>query len=363
MSYVWYACYGSNINYDRFMRYINMCDDKTPPRESKPYTFPYELYFAEYSSIWKGAPCFLNVEKEGFTLGRRYLVTEEQFRTIQSKEGPNYTRKIILDPIDGIPVYSFTNENILSRKVPSLEYFNTIIKGLVDTYPSKDIEELKEYLLSRVYNEEELKVLKALKESEHKLNNCEISDRSGLSLDKIKDTVALLLNNESIKQDTINARTYNKRDDLASFYTETKNQGIIRDFVYEMVSIYNEVTEYHQNATINELESLCIVEGRPIGIFSTKYERSKKNRDKAIEIHGLTCMVCGFNFKDFYGDHGRDYIEVHHVKPLSTLDEEVVINPQTDLVCVCSNCHRMLHRNRDRVLTIEELKEIVNRDR
>ena len=46
----------------------------------------------------------MNVEKEGFTLGRRYLVTEEQFRTIQSKEGPKYTRKIILDPIDGIPV-------------------------------------------------------------------------------------------------------------------------------------------------------------------------------------------------------------------------------------------------------------------
>ncbi|MEA4827314.1 MAG: hypothetical protein VB130_11895, partial [Clostridium sp.] len=31
------------------------------------------------------------------------------------------------------------------------------------------------------------------------------------------------------------------------------------------------------------------------------YERSIKNRARAIEIHGCTCIVCGFNFNKVYG--------------------------------------------------------------
>lgn len=41
------------------------------------------------------------------------------------------------------------------------------------------------------------------------------------------------------------------------------------------------------------------------------------------------------------------------------IKEEVEINPETDLVPVCANCHRMIHRRKDDVLTIEELKSIV----
>lgn len=70
-------------------------------------------------------------------------------------------------------------------------------------------------------------------------------------------------------------------------------------------------------------------------------------------------MVCGFNFEAVYGDIGRDYIEVHHVKPLSSLDEEVEIDPQNDLVCLCSNCHRMIHRRCDSILSVSELKALV----
>ncbi|MDM5187565.1 HNH endonuclease [Bacillus sp. DX4.1] len=53
-------------------------------------------------------------------------------------------------------------------------------------------------------------------------------------------------------------------------------------------------------------------------------------------------------------------MEVHHLKPLSTIGEEVAINPKEDLVPVCSNCHRMIHRRKDNVLTVEELRTIVN---
>ncbi len=55
--YVWYACYGSNINYKRFMHYIdgditgkysatNGCIDKSEPTEERPYIFDCPIYFA-----------------------------------------------------------------------------------------------------------------------------------------------------------------------------------------------------------------------------------------------------------------------------------------------------------------------------
>ena len=111
-----------------------------------------------------------------------------------------------------------------------------------------------------------------------------------------------------------------------------------------------------------QCDSLVIdkhLEGRAVKYYTTKYERSRANRDAAIQIHGLTCMVCGFNFEAVYGDIGRDYIEVHHVKPLYSLDEEVEIDPQNDLVCLCSNCHRMIHRRCDSILSVSELKKLI----
>ncbi|WP_120239969.1 HNH endonuclease [Marinifilum flexuosum] len=82
----------------------------------------------------------------------------------------------------------------------------------------------------------------------------------------------------------------------------------------------------------------------------------------AIEIHGVRCMVpnCSFDFEEHYGLHGKDYIEVHHIKPLSSIKEETKVNPKTDMVVVCSNCHRMIHRKKNEVLSIEKLNELLS---
>ena len=100
-------------------------------------------------------------------------------------------------------------------------------------------------------------------------------------------------------------------------------------------------------------------EGKKKVYYTTKYERSTKNREAAIRIHGTKCMICGFDFEEKYGELGKGYIEVHHIRPLSEIDEEVVVNPETDLICVCSNCHRMLHRFRSYIVSVEELIQIV----
>lgn len=93
--------------------------------------------------------------------------------------------------------------------------------------------------------------------------------------------------------------------------------------------------------------------------LSNFYERNPKLRLAAIKVHGLVCKVCGFNFNDFYGGHGMGYIEVHHLRPVSTLEKSTKICPEKDMTVVCSNCHRMLHRNRDTILTPERLKELL----
>ncbi|MCU6734926.1 HNH endonuclease [Diplocloster agilis] len=108
-------------------------------------------------------------------------------------------------------------------------------------------------------------------------------------------------------------------------------------------------------------DSTSYVEGKKKAYYTTKYERDKRCRNAAIHIHGCKCSVCGFDFKAVYGALGENYIEVHHKNPLYNQDEEVEINPETDLAPVCSNCHRMLHRRKDRIITIEELQKIINK--
>ncbi len=108
------------------------------------------------------------------------------------------------------------------------------------------------------------------------------------------------------------------------------------------------------HGTVDE-ETVPDSEGRMrIGLHAS-YERSPKNRERAIEIHGTVCEVCEFDFDEVYGHEYADgYIQIHHLKPLSK--HEGKVDPETDLVPLCANCHAMAHRKRDTLTSIEELK-------
>ncbi len=91
------------------------------------------------------------------------------------------------------------------------------------------------------------------------------------------------------------------------------------------------------------------------------YERSRKNRRKAIELHGTSCKACGFNFDDFYeAQVSRSYIEIHHAQSITT-QEGKVIDPTIDLIPLCSNCHSMAHRKRGVIMNLEELRAIIRK--
>ena len=102
------------------------------------------------------------------------------------------------------------------------------------------------------------------------------------------------------------------------------------------------------------------VEGTPVWRTHRVYERDRRNRARAIAYRGNTCQGCGFSFdKAYTSEHARGYIEVHHVYPLSEGPMEV--NPYEDLIPLCANCHRMVHRQSDDWLSLEELQQLMEK--
>lgn len=98
-------------------------------------------------------------------------------------------------------------------------------------------------------------------------------------------------------------------------------------------------------------------------VYLNRYERDLKARAACINKFGHTCSVCGFNFQSVYGNIGKDFIHVHHIKPIAKRGgRKHAVNPKTDLQPVCPNCHAMLHTS-DPPITIEKLISILKRNK
>lgn len=100
-------------------------------------------------------------------------------------------------------------------------------------------------------------------------------------------------------------------------------------------------------------------EGSVKQITVNAYERDSEARKKCLNFYGLNCIVCGFNFEKKYGEAGKGFIHVHHLKPLSEIGEKYELDPLDDLRPVCPNCHAVLHKRKP-PYSIEELKQTIN---
>ncbi|MDY2735636.1 gamma-glutamylcyclotransferase family protein [Intestinibacter sp.] len=151
--YIWYASYGSNINYERFMRYINKCTDKTAPVESKPIAINHRMYFAQESSWWdeKGV-AFIDAKEDQIekTLGKMYLITKEQFEEIKEREGGWYQNQLDLGKYDGKDIVTFTDFDIETINEPSERYLDVIKKGVLETYRDMTESEVLLYLKEKI---------------------------------------------------------------------------------------------------------------------------------------------------------------------------------------------------------------------
>lgn len=158
-------------------------------------------------------------------------------------------------------------------------------------------------------------------------------------------------------------------DDVKCVWKEFKKFNSVAQIVpakYEtdLLELFDK-KEKRGNIKMGENESFVLdeLEGNKIRYYVTKYERNPKYRAQAIKIHGCICQTCGFDFGKMYGYLGEGYIEVHHIKPLYSLEEEMVPDPETDMICLCSNCHRMIHRHRTSIMSPEELIRQLDRQR
>lgn len=77
----------------------------------------------------------------------------------------------------------------------------------------------------------------------------------------------------------------------------------------------------------------------------SRIERSASIPKEVKRLQGYNCLACGFNFETAYGELGKDFIEAHHVVPVSvSAGKEKQVNLLDDFLVLCANCHKMIHR-------------------
>lgn len=100
-------------------------------------------------------------------------------------------------------------------------------------------------------------------------------------------------------------------------------------------------------------------EGHRVQVLMNRYERDREARHECIRYYGVACQVCAIDFGKRYGDYGRGFIHVHHIKPISEIGENYVVDPVRDLVPLCPNCHAMIHHTNP-PLSLDALRELIN---
>jgi len=171
--------------------------------------------------------------------------------------------------------------------------------------------------------------------------------------------------------------TFEQSEDVRGGLHQITEEGL--DYLREVEPIEQSLEDQGFNVEGMEeeykkdLTEIVIEEGRLTVRSSTQRRRSQRLRDEAIrkfkrEHSGrLICEVCEFDFEEVYGELGEDYIVVHHRKPIHAMEvegEEATLEEALEKVApLCSNCHAMVHRRRGELLSIDELKRIVAREK
>lgn len=95
------------------------------------------------------------------------------------------------------------------------------------------------------------------------------------------------------------------------------------------------------------------------------YARSQKLRKVALEHFShngdIGCDCCGFDFKAFYGEtYGKSCIEFHHIRPIfqynGVSEKKTIEEALENLLPVCPNCHRVIHKMHISADHIQEFK-------
>ena len=102
-----------------------------------------------------------------------------------------------------------------------------------------------------------------------------------------------------------------------------------------------------------------LVEGAVSRVSVNANECNPEARRRCLEAYGTRCYICGFSFGAVYGEVAKGYMHVHHLRPLSEINGEYVVDPITDLRPICPNCHAVVHL-RMPAFAIEEVRAFLH---
>lgn len=154
------------------------------------------------------------------------------------------------------------------------------------------------------------------------------------------------------------AKSYEYGNIVAKYYDKNDllTDDQLKSDIYEFLQYYKQLISL----------DTCLIYGQSIIDFENKkirkhliVERNSLLTKKVKKRKGYKCEACGFDFYERYGIIGKNFIEAHHLIPISTLDVgKYQVNLDTDFAVLCSNCHRMIHKLKD-PSDIKKLKEII----
>lgn len=136
----------------------------------------------------------------------------------------------------------------------------------------------------------------------------------------------------------------------------------------QQAAVAEKVTSSKGRRSVLYDENVKVSEGGLAHKDSVTRQRSARLRQAALEHYArpdgsIPCAACGFDFRAKYGSLGEGFIEIHHEDPLFQYEDEGVEAFLPEAVKrvkpLCSNCHRMVHRDRKAPLTIDELKALM----
>lgn len=236
------------------------------------------------------------------------------------------------------------------------------------------------------YTEEQeiiLPTLKLLKENTQGLTTTQIKKAliNTLPLSK-EDNEPSPTRKGEIKFEQI-IRNLKSHDTLEKKGLATYKNGLFKitdkglDYIEKKEPLYDSLEEqgFDQEQITKEInkdyKGLIIEEGALEKRNVTQRKRSDKLRQIAIEKFKadndgkLPCVACDFDFEETYGDQGKGFIEIHHEEPIHEADikgnKQEIEEALKKVYPLCSNCHRMIHRKRRDMLSVEELTKLIKK--
>lgn len=129
------------------------------------------------------------------------------------------------------------------------------------------------------------------------------------------------------------------------------NEELMKDLL-SMLNLHNLLIERGgiENGEIPEDAKDLVISGKEakivkkhIEIEKVYYRRNQKLIKSLKENSDYTCEACGFNFNHMYVD-SPNYIEAHHIVPISEMKTNEKTTTKEDIALLCSNCHKMIHK-------------------